>query len=107
MMSTAVWSRSMLLRSAIHLLLPARRPRDALTVPHHPLGSRRLDLEAHAPLRDTVVPRPYGAPWHPLPRRRDPRGRCGAQALLSRAAPLLYGVAPGHQGLRPPWALAA
>src|SRR5262249_38188597 len=65
MMSTAVWSRSMVLRSAMRLLLPTRRPRDALTVPHPPPGGRQR--EARAPRRAAVGPRPQamllGEPW--------------------------------------------
>src|ERR671930_423488 len=65
MMSTAVWSRSMVLRSAIRLLLPVRRSRDVCSVPYPPPEGRRLD--ARSPPRASVGPRPHalllGEPW--------------------------------------------
>src|SRR5262249_57913091 len=56
MMSTAVWSRSMVLRSAMRLLLPARRPRDALTVLHLPLGPTTRGARPAAGLGGTSPP---------------------------------------------------
>src|SRR2546426_2623035 len=105
MISTAVWSRSMVLRSAICLLLSARRPRDALTVPHHPPRGRRP--VARAPLRQRWSLTPLGLLGHRWPSTRAcppramwtvRRGQCTrreAQALLSRAASPLSGVAQG------------
>ena len=44
---------------------------------------------------------PLAALRPPWPRGRASRGRCGTPALLAPAAPLLYGVAQGPQGLHP------
>src|SRR5919198_4243498 len=77
MMSTAVWSRSMVLRSAIRLLLPARRSCDVFAIPYHPLEGRRLD--ARSPPRASVGPRPHdlllGEPWREDTRTVDGRTR--------------------------------
>src|SRR5574341_2365034 len=58
MMSTAVWSQSMVLRSALHLLLPARRPRHALTLPHPPPGGDNAMREPRCGPRWDLAPMP-------------------------------------------------
>src|SRR5215471_562526 len=110
MMSTAVWSRSMVLRSAIRLLLPVRRSRDVCSVPYHPPEGRRLD--ARAPPRALVGPRPHamllGEPYREDTRTVDSSTReewaHGAVPLLACHARVTDHTQPSSQsGVDPAW----